>query len=105
MKSLDIQQQLLIILMEECAEVQQECSKLLRKNSLKDLNKLTDELGDLTAMISLLHEFDLISYSDLEKREEIKREKLTLWSDIFDGRTVNSRKGNKSSLLWDEEST
>ena len=102
MKSLDIQQQLLIILMEECAELQQECSKLLRKNSLKDLSRLSDEIGDVYAMIHLLQEFDLISFSTLEKREEIKREKLTLWSDIFDGRTVNSQKGNKNSLLWDE---
>ena len=35
-------------------------------------------------MIELLHEYDLISYSDIEERVKIKKEKLKKWSGLIE---------------------
>ena len=83
MKQLDPRQQLLVILMEECGELIQECSKSLRKGELFDRDKFKDEVGDVYAMINLLHEWDVISWSDIEEREKVKRRKLSKWSDLI----------------------
>jgi hypothetical protein len=87
---LDAQQQLFVIMMEECGELIQQCSKCLRQpdynwaHSVTDDNhkKLVEEVGDVYAMIELMQEFDLISWSEIEKRAEVKKEKLKQWSDL-----------------------
>jgi hypothetical protein len=33
-------------------------------------------------MIEILHEWDIISWDQLEKRSKIKKEKLKKWSDL-----------------------
>ena len=48
---MDIKTETLVILMEECGEVIQECSKILRFGN--DAEKLHKELGDLFCMIKL----------------------------------------------------
>jgi len=83
MNQLDARQQLLVILMEECGELIQECSKNLRKGEIFDRNKFKDEVGDVYTMINLLHEWDVISWSDIEEREKVKRRKLSKWSDLI----------------------
>ena len=83
MKELDARQQLLVILMEECGELIQECSKNLRKRELFDRQKFKDEVGDVYAMINLLHEWDVISWDEIEERERVKRKKLSKWSDLI----------------------
>jgi len=83
MKQLDPRQQLLVILMEECGELIQECSKSLRKGELFDRDKFKDEVGDVYAMINLLHEWDVISWDEVEEREREKRRKLSKWSDLI----------------------
>ena len=76
-------QQLMVLLMEECGELIQECSKNLRKGELFDRQAFKDEVGDVYTMINLLHEWDVISWSDIEEREKVKRRKLSKWSDLI----------------------
>lgn len=83
MNSLDARQQLLVILMEECGELIQECSKNLRRGEIFDRDKFKDEVGDVYTMINLLHEWDVISWDEVEERERVKRRKLSKWSDLI----------------------
>tara|TARA_B100000212_G_scaffold1539_1_gene1144 strand:- start:12610 stop:12870 length:261 start_codon:yes stop_codon:yes gene_type:complete len=83
MKTLDERQQLMVILMEECGELIQECSKNLRRSEIFDRQKFKDEVGDVYAMIDLLVEWDILSWTEIEKRREEKREKLKKWSDLI----------------------
>ena len=83
MKNLDERQQLMVILMEECGELIQECSKNLRRSEIFDRQKFKDEVGDVYAMIDLLVEWDILSWTEIEKRREYKREKLKKWSDLI----------------------
>ena len=83
MRQLCARQQLLVILMEECGELIQECSKSLRKGEMFDRDSFKNEVGDVYTMINLLHEWDVISWSDIEEREQYKRNKLSRWSDLI----------------------
>jgi len=79
------------ILQEECAEVIQAVSKISRfgidnfKPGKPKTNRehLEEELGDLQAMVDILQELDIVSFSNIEKAAEAKREKLKTWSNIF----------------------
>ena len=95
MKQLDERQQLLVILMEECGELIQECSKNLRRGELFDRPDLKKEVGDVYAMIELLVEWDVLSWEDIENRRDEKRKKLSIWSDLI---------GESESRLYSEES-
>ena len=80
------------ILQEECAEVIQAVSKIRRfgidnhKPGKPKTNRehLEEELGDLYAMIDILQELDIVSWTNIEKAAEAKREKLKTWSTIFE---------------------
>ena len=87
MTPLDARQQLLVILMEECGELIQECSKNLRRGELFDREDFKNEVGDVYTMIDLLHEWDVISWDEIEKRREVKRKKLSKWSDLINDET------------------
>ena len=82
MNKLESRQQLLVITMEECGELIQACSKALRKQDLFGQQNLKDEIGDVYAMINLLVEHDVVSWTDLEERVNYKKIKLKQWSDI-----------------------
>jgi len=71
--------------MEECGELIQECSKLLRKGTMdpSEMDNLKKELGDVYTMINLFQEYDHVSFTELEERETVKREKLKQWSDLI----------------------
>ena len=69
-------QELLTITMEECGELIQACSKAIRCDDYYDNDKLVEEVGDVYCMIELLHEYDLISWNDIEDRVKVKKEKL-----------------------------
>jgi NTP pyrophosphatase (non-canonical NTP hydrolase) len=79
------------ILQEECAEVIQAISKISRfgldnfKPGKPKTNRehLEEELGDLYAMIEILQEMDIVSWTKIEKAADAKREKLKKWSNIF----------------------
>ena len=64
----DAMQELVVLTMEECGELIQECSKSLRKDSYLQNENLKKELGDVYAMIELMHEFDIVSWEELEER-------------------------------------
>ena len=80
-------QELLTITMEECGELIQACSKAIRCDDYyanRTRRKLTEEVGDVMCMFELLHEYDLISWSDIDKRVLVKKEKLKRWSDLIE---------------------
>ena len=77
------------ITQEECAEVVQAISKVMRfgldttHNGRSNRDHLEEELGDLQCMINLLIErgvVDMVGVLDASKR---KRNKLMQWSTIF----------------------
>jgi len=85
MNKLDARQQLMVITAEECGELIQVLSKILRRGEVDDeyREKLVEEVGDVYAMIDIMHEYDLVSWEELEDRAEHKKEKLKKWSDLF----------------------
>ena len=84
MNELDTRQQLMVITMEECAELSTVCSKILRTADVEQRRtQLVEELGDVYCMIQLMQEHDVVSWQELEDRAEVKREKLTHWSDLI----------------------
>jgi NTP pyrophosphatase (non-canonical NTP hydrolase) len=80
------------ITQEECAEVIQAISKISRfgldnyKPGKPKTNRehLEEELGDLYAMIDILQEQDIVSWTNIEKAAEAKKEKLKQWSSIYE---------------------
>ena len=82
MNKIDARQQLLVILMEECGELIQECSKNLRRGELFERQDFKKEVGDVYAMIELLVEWDVLSWTEIEERVKTKRQKLSQWSDL-----------------------
>ncbi len=81
---MDKLQELLTITMEECGELIQQCSKSIRCDDYYDNKKLTEEVGDVMCMIELLHEYDLISWTDVDDRVLVKKNKLKKWSELID---------------------
>jgi NTP pyrophosphatase (non-canonical NTP hydrolase) len=80
---MDKLQELLIITMEECGELIQECSKSIRKKDYYGNERLTEEVGDVMCMLELLHDYDLISWTDVYERVKEKKKKLSKWSDLL----------------------
>ena len=79
-------QELLTITMEECGELIQACSKLIRfeEDSFPDdLSNLQDEIGDLICMIELIKQEGLVNEEKIRDRMEVKKEKLKKWSNLF----------------------
>ncbi len=80
------------ILQEECAEVVQAVSKCRRfgLNNVKpgkertNLECLEEEIGDLMAMVDILIEKNILSYDNLQKANKAKKEKLKVWSRIYE---------------------
>lgn len=91
MNELDTQQQLFVIMMEECGELIQQCSKCLRSSDynfaylMTDENKeqLMREVGDVYAMIELMVKHKLMSWTDVYNNAEKKKKKLKQWSDLI----------------------
>jgi len=78
------EQELLVITMEECCELAMVCSKLLRfGKEEKHKDNLLQEAADVTVMINLLSDYELISH--LEKLEKMfsKKDKLKKWSSLY----------------------
>lgn len=79
-------QELLTITMEECGELIQACSKLIRFEDDKcpdDLKNLQDEVGDLMCMIELLKRDGFVTEEQIEDRMFLKEQKLMKWSSLF----------------------
>ena len=82
------EQQALVITMEECGELTQACSKMLRhRQDPEKLHKwqksLTEEAGDVLAMIDILVDKGFLNNKDLRDRVIVKKNKLRTFSDIY----------------------
>lgn len=79
---------LMIVTSEECGELTQVCSKIIRKyNQIDKIDKeyssrLLEEAGDVLCMIRLMVEHGLLKGKDLAARVKVKKEKLKTWSDL-----------------------
>lgn len=87
----DKQQQIFVILQEECAEVIQEVSKIFRfgidekhKSGVTHRAMLEEEVGDLLCMVDLLVEYGIVDKANLELAKINKQSKLKQWSNIYD---------------------
>jgi NTP pyrophosphatase (non-canonical NTP hydrolase) len=84
------EKQILLICQEECAEVTQAISKVFRfgydsvYNDRTNHQRLTEEVGDLLAMIDLMFENGIIDESAANMAAAQKKLKLKKWSNIFD---------------------
>ena len=83
----------LVITQEECAEVIQAISKILRfgfdsrypdEHAPSTKQELEAEVGQLLCMIDLLVEQNIVTALEVGKARQHKREKLKQWSSIFD---------------------
>ena len=85
MKTLDTHQQLFAISAEECGELVQVCMKILRKAQVDDEwnKKLLEEAGDVFCMLDLMVTHGYLTWDDIQKRSNIKKEKLIKWSDLI----------------------
>jgi len=75
------QEEILVILMEECSEVIQEASKLIRFGDT-DKDRIEKEIGDLICMIEILGQKGIIDTGVLTEHMDAKRDKLRTWSNI-----------------------
>jgi len=82
--AMDARTQLMVIMMEECGELIQACSKALRKDDFIDNQNLTEEIGDVYTMMEIMHDFDLFSWNDVDERVKVKRKKLSKWSNLIE---------------------
>ena len=76
-------EEILLILMEECAEVAQQASKCIRFGGGENDYELAKELGDLYCMVDLLKEYGDLDTDTMTHRVDTKREKLKKYSSIF----------------------
>ena len=73
----------MIITMEECGELTQACSKVLRTD-FKDhaLQDLKQEVADVVCMIELMKKNGLVDDTDIVQGIQNKMEKLEIYSDL-----------------------
>jgi len=81
MNTMSEQEEILVILMEECSEVIQEASKLIRFDDT-DKDRIEKEIGDLICMIEILGQKGIIDANMLTEHMDAKRDKLKTWSNI-----------------------
>jgi len=89
--------ELLIITMEECGELTQACSKVLRKRDFEEerelenkktleesmMKDLAKEVADVQCMIELLQTEGLVDWADIRQGVAEKRTKLKKWSRLI----------------------
>tara|TARA_B100000497_G_C7457958_1_gene283287 strand:+ start:81 stop:323 length:243 start_codon:yes stop_codon:yes gene_type:complete len=79
----------MILTAEECGELTQRCSKIIRRYTSKEQIeeeqriKLIEEVGDVYCMIDLLVKHGITNWDELEKRMFVKRDKLKMWSSLI----------------------
>ena len=81
---MDKLQELLTITMEECGEFIQDCSKAIRCHAYRDNKKLIQEISDVYCMIELIHEYDLVSWDEIDEGVLRKIERLKKWSSLYE---------------------
>lgn len=78
------EEELLVITMEECAELSQACAKILRFGTKdpKTLASFKQEMGDVACMLSLFLEYEWITEEELNECILTKAKKLKKWSSL-----------------------
>jgi NTP pyrophosphatase (non-canonical NTP hydrolase) len=76
----------MVITAEECGELTQVTSKILRKAKINDewKQKLIEEAGDVYCMLDLIVKHTDINWKELEDRSIVKKKKLEKWSNLID---------------------
>ena len=79
-------EEVLTCTMEECGELVQACSKVVRTEGQNEkyLKNLQDEVGDVLCMVEILAMAGLVDEDKLMRRMKAKKRKLKKWSKIFD---------------------
>ena len=81
-------QELMVLTMEECGELTQRCSKIIRKfETLEEVTepqrvKLLEEVGDVQCLINLMVDCGLLTNDEIDARIASKRDKLKTWSEL-----------------------
>lgn len=84
--------EILVITQEECAEVIQVISKMIRfgighehvsSGKGTNVDKLNQEVGDLQVMLDLLQEEGILDPANLAEAKQRKIDKLKVWSNIY----------------------
>lgn len=81
-------QELMVLTMEECGELTQRCSKIIRKfETLDEITedqrvKLLEEVGDVQCLIDLMVDCGLLTKAEIDARIDSKRDKLKTWSKL-----------------------
>lgn len=82
-------QELMVITMEECGELTQRCSKIVRKfDTLDEITedqrvKLLEEAGDVQCMLNLMISCGLLTKQEIDARIATKHDKLKTWSKLI----------------------
>lgn len=90
----DIEEEVMLIAQEECAEVVQAISKCFRfgfndeYNGLTNKQRLEEEVGDLLCMLELMQQHGIIDSSKVLEANVRKRLKLKEWSNVFNKETT-----------------
>ncbi len=75
-------EELMVITMEECGELIQECSKSIRMQEY-NRDELKEELSDVMCMLELMIEYNIISRTELNNGANLKKMKLMKWSNLI----------------------
>ena len=68
-------EELMVITMEECGELIQECSKAIRMKDY-DREELKEELSDVMCMLEIIIEYGIITRQELSNGANLKKMKL-----------------------------
>jgi NTP pyrophosphatase (non-canonical NTP hydrolase) len=76
-----------IILMEECGELVQALSKVIRTDARKDtLMDMSAEIADVQLLIELVRDKYGIEVEEVQRRMRDKAHKLQRWSNLYEGK-------------------
>lgn len=85
-----VEQEIMCIAQEECAEVTQAISKIFRfgfaskhpATGKSNIQNLEEEIGDLECMLELMKKYKLVNPEKVAEAKAAKYEKLKTWSNI-----------------------
>lgn len=80
-----VQEEILTILQEECAEVIQAVSKVRRFGETNNIEQLEQEIADVLCMINLAYRYGIMVKNEerVQNRITVKEERLKKFSSIF----------------------
>lgn len=83
--NLNKQDEILLIMQEECAEVIQAISKVKRFGLENNIEQLNQEIADLLCMIELAYRHNIIDNNEerVKNRIAVKEERLKKYSSIY----------------------